>query len=79
MKKFYRNAHWPSGSAAGCGCRDHSPWRRSPRTIDSTWTQRQLEAAFNWQMVKYDGNLGIHNTAYAVALLKASIADLKAK
>jgi len=38
-----------------------------------------LEAAFNWQMVKYDGNLGIHNTAYAVALLKASIADLKAK
>ena len=52
---------------------------KSALTIDATWTQRQLEAAYNWQMVKYDGSLGIHNTAYTVALLDASIADLKAK
>jgi hypothetical protein len=37
------------------------------------------KSAYNWQMVKYDGNLGIHNTAYSAALLKASIADLKGK
>ena len=48
-------------------------------TIDSTWTQHQLEGGYNWQMVANDGSLGIHNTAYTVALLKASIADLKAK
>jgi hypothetical protein len=50
---------------------------KSDLTIDSTWTQRRLEAAYNWQFVKYDGSLGIHNTAYTVALLEASIADLK--
>ncbi|MDP2999800.1 MAG: multiheme c-type cytochrome [Bryobacterales bacterium] len=44
--------------------------------IDSTWTRPQLAAAYNWQFVKYDGSFGIHNTAYAVGLLKASIADL---
>ncbi|HEY2019094.1 MAG TPA: hypothetical protein VGH38_36560, partial [Bryobacteraceae bacterium] len=48
-------------------------------TIDSTWNRRQLEAAFNWQFVANDGSLGIHNTAYAVGLLKASIDDLNAK
>ena len=47
-------------------------------TIDSTWTRPQLAAAFNWQFVKNDGSRGIHNTAYAVGLLKASIADLAA-
>ncbi len=45
-------------------------------TIDSTWTRAQLEAAYNWQFVNNDGSKGIHNTAYAVGLLKASIADL---
>ena len=47
-------------------------------TIDSTWTRPQLAAAFNWQFVNNDGSRGIHNTAYAVGLLKASIADLAA-
>ena len=47
--------------------------------IDSTWTQPQLEAAYNWQFVANDGSRGIHNTAYAVGLLKASIADLKSR
>jgi hypothetical protein len=48
-------------------------------TIDTTWTRAQLEAAYNWQFVNNDGSKGIHNTAYAVGLLKASIDDLKAK
>ena len=48
-------------------------------TIDSTWNQHQLQAAYNWQFVNNDGSRGIHNTAYAVGLLKASIADLQAK
>ena len=47
-------------------------------TIDSSWTQPQLKAAYNYQFVKNDGSLGIHNTAYAIGLLKASIADLEA-
>lgn len=48
-------------------------------TIDKTWTQPQLEAAYNWLFVTNDGSKGIHNTAYAVGLLKASIADLTAR
>jgi hypothetical protein len=47
-------------------------------TIDSTWTKPQLEAAYNWQFVANDGSKGIHNTAYAVGLLKLSIANLAA-
>ena len=47
-------------------------------TIDSTWTQHQLEAAYNFEFVANDGSRGIHNMAYTVGLLKASIADLKA-
>lgn len=46
--------------------------------IDNTWTQPQLEAAYNWLYVQSDGSRGIHNTAYAVGLLKASIKDLSA-
>lgn len=45
--------------------------------IDATWTKPQLQGAYNWLFVKEDKSLGIHNTAYAVGLLKASIADLK--
>jgi len=47
-------------------------------SIDSTWTLHQLEAAYNYQFVTHDGSFGIHNMAYTVGLLKASIADLKA-
>ena len=47
-------------------------------TIDSTWTKPQLEAAYNWLFVTSDGSHGVHNTAYAVGLLKASIANLQA-
>ncbi len=45
-------------------------------SINSSWTQPQLEAAYNWLFVNQDGSKGIHNTAYAVGLLKASIANL---
>jgi hypothetical protein len=48
-------------------------------TIDTTWTRAQLEAAYNWQFVAEDKSLGVHNTAYTVGLLKASIADLTKK
>jgi len=44
--------------------------------ITSTWTQPELEAAYNWLFVNNDGSLGVHNTAYAVGLLQASIANL---
>jgi hypothetical protein len=50
---------------------------KSALTIYSTWTKPQLEAAWNWQLVNNDGSKGIHNTAYAVGLLKASIANLQ--
>ncbi|MBU6402645.1 MAG: hypothetical protein KGS61_20180, partial [Verrucomicrobia bacterium] len=43
---------------------------------DATWTAPQLEAAYNYIFVQNDGSMGIHNTAYAVGLLKASIANL---
>jgi len=48
-------------------------------TIDSTWTQPQLEAAYNYLFVQSDGSYGVHNMAYTVGILKASIADLQAK
>jgi hypothetical protein len=48
-------------------------------TIDSTWTQPQLEAAYNYLFVSKDGSHGVHNMAYTVGLLKASIDDLSAK
>ncbi|MGA9780261.1 MAG: hypothetical protein ACLPRE_10090 [Limisphaerales bacterium] len=49
---------------------------QSSLNIGSTWTQPQLEAAYNWLFVNNDGSLGVHNTAYAVGLLQASIANL---
>jgi hypothetical protein len=52
---------------------------KSSLTIDSTWTKAQLEAAYNWTFVTNDGSRGIHNTAYAVGLLKASIANLQSQ
>jgi len=52
---------------------------KSTLTIDSTWTQPQLEAAYNYLFVQKDGSHGIHNMAYTVGLLKASIADLQKK
>ena len=45
----------------------------SPKT---NWPTAFLNGAYNWQFVANDGSLGIHNVAYAVGLLKASIGDL---
>jgi hypothetical protein len=45
-------------------------------SIDSTWNRQQLRAGYNYRFAQKDGSHGVHNTAYAVGLLKASIADL---
>jgi hypothetical protein len=45
----------------------------SPTT---NWASKYLNAAYNWQFVNNDGSLGVHNAAFAVGLLKASIGDL---
>jgi len=44
--------------------------------ITSSYTRPELKAAFNYRFVEEDGSLGVHNTSYAVNLIKASIADL---
>jgi hypothetical protein len=49
------------------------------KTSVTTYTNmpaKFLQAAYNWQFVANDGSLGIHNLAYTVGLLKASIANL---
>jgi hypothetical protein len=48
---------------------------KSP-TSQTNWPVKFLEASYNWQFVNNDESKGVHNTAYAVGLLKASIADL---
>jgi hypothetical protein len=45
-------------------------------TVTAGYKREQLRAAFNHKFVYYDGSYGVHNVAYAVGLLKASIADL---
>jgi hypothetical protein len=42
----------------------------------TNWPAKFLEAGYNWQFVNNDSSKGVHNAAYAVGLLKASIADL---
>jgi PKD repeat protein len=45
--------------------------------VDSlTYTPERLKAAYNYFFVLNDGSYGIHNTKYAVGLLRASIRDL---
>ncbi|MCX6905291.1 MAG: hypothetical protein NTW03_17795, partial [Verrucomicrobia bacterium] len=48
---------------------------KSPST-KTNWPARFLQAGYNWQFVNNDHSKGVHNAAYAVGLLKASIADL---
>jgi hypothetical protein len=48
-------------------------------TIDATWTEPHLEAAYDWPFVTHDGSRGIHSTEHTVGLLKASIANLQAQ
>jgi hypothetical protein len=54
---------------------------KSSSTISRGWSQpnmpaKFLQAGYNYQFVVNDGSLGVHNLAYTVALLKASIANL---
>ncbi|MBC8096390.1 MAG: hypothetical protein H7Y43_11300 [Akkermansiaceae bacterium] len=49
---------------------------KSAIAINSGWTKQQLRAGYNYLFVQEDGSFGVHNTAYAVGLLKASLADL---
>ena len=44
--------------------------------VTSSYTTQQLKAAYNYQFVLEDKSFGIHNTSYAVNILKASMADL---
>jgi hypothetical protein len=45
-------------------------------SVKTNWPQNFLMAAYNWQFVNNDGSKGVHNTPYAVGLLKASIQNL---
>jgi hypothetical protein len=45
-------------------------------SVKTNWALPYLNGAYNWQFVNNDGSLGVHNAAFAVGLLKASIADL---
>jgi hypothetical protein len=45
--------------------------------ITASYTQDQLNAAYNLLFVLEDRSFGIHNTAYAVGLLQASLANLQ--
>jgi hypothetical protein len=38
---------------------------------------KMRRAAYNYQVVSFDGSLGVHNPKYATALLRASIDDMK--
>ena len=52
------------------------PLNEAKVVVDSTFTPQQLQAAYNYLYVTNDGSYGIHNTKYAVGLLRASIKDL---
>jgi len=49
---------------------------KSDISITSSWTKQQLKAGYNYRFVHDDGSYGVHNAAYAVGLLRASIADM---
>jgi hypothetical protein len=44
--------------------------------ITTNYTKAQLSAVYNLLFALEDGSYGVHNTAYAVGILKASIANL---
>jgi hypothetical protein len=48
---------------------------KSP-SVKTNWQAKFLQATWNYQLVKNDLSKGIHNSAYAVGLLKASIGNL---
>lgn len=51
------------------------------KTLSYSWPKTNmpakfLKAGYNWMFVSADGSSGVHNAAFAVGLLKASIGDL---
>jgi hypothetical protein len=49
---------------------------KSSISAKTNWQSKFLKAGYNWQFVNNDWSKGVHNTAYAVGLLRASIGDL---
>ena len=45
-------------------------------SVKTNWPTKFLQGAWNWQFVNVEGSKGIHNSSYAVGLLRASIGDL---
>ena len=45
-------------------------------STQTNWPPKFLMAAYNYEFVSEDGSYGVHNTPYAIGLLKASIANL---
>jgi len=66
------NATYLSNSAAYVG----DGIVKTSLSVKTNWPAKFLQGAWNWQFVNNDGSKGIHNAAYAVGLLKSSIADL---
>ncbi len=46
-------------------------------SVPGTYSSAQVGAYWNYKVVKYDASLGVHNPAYAKALLKTGIDTLK--
>jgi hypothetical protein len=49
---------------------------KSSVSFKTNWPSKFLKAGYNWQFVNNDGSKGVHNTPFAVGLLKASMGDL---
>jgi len=49
---------------------------KSSVSTQTNWPAKYLQAGYNWQFVNNDESHGVHNAAYAVGLLKASIGNL---
>src|SRR5205823_5023294 len=64
----------PSGNQANANNYVADGKVKTPST-QTNWPVKFLEAAYNWQFVKNDLSMGVHNAPYAVGLLKASIGD----
>jgi mono/diheme cytochrome c family protein len=45
-------------------------------TFTNTFTQQELDAVYNYNLVANEGSMGIHNTKFDVELLQKAIADI---
>lgn len=44
--------------------------------VTEDYTSAELKAAYNYEFVREDGSMGVHNTRYTVGILRAAIKDL---